>query len=76
VIGYHGYRTTGHRLVAVALGKDGRPTGTPTELVTDWEQRDASHPQGSPVGLAEMADGSILIAEDHSGTLLRLSRKK
>jgi glucose/arabinose dehydrogenase len=34
------------------------------------------HPQGSPVGLAEMADGSVLIAEDHSGALLRLSRKK
>ena len=76
IVGYHGYRTTGHRLVAVALDKDQRPTGTPSELVTDWEQRDGSHPQGSPVGLVEMADGSVLIAEDHSGTLLRLSRKK
>ena len=76
IVGYHGYRTTGHRIVAVALDKDQRPTGTPSELVTDWEQRDGSHPQGSPVGLVEMADGSVLIAEDHSGTLLRLSRKK
>ena len=76
VIGYHGYRTTGHRLVAVGLGKEGRPTGTPTELVTDWDQRDGSHPQGSPVGLAEAADGSIYIAEDHSGALLRLARKR
>ena len=76
IVGYHGYRTTGHRIVAVALDKDQRPTGTPSELVTDWEQRDGSHPQGSPVGLVEMVDGSVLIAEDHSGTLLRLSRKK
>ena len=76
VIGYHGYRTTGHRLVAVGLDKDGRPTGTPTELVGAWDQRDGSHPQGSPVGLVEMADGSVLIAEDHSVTLLRLSAKK
>ena len=76
IVGYHGYRATGHRLVAVALDKDQRPTGTPTELVTDWEQRDGSHPQGSPVGLVEMGDGSVLIAEDHSGALLRLSRKK
>ena len=76
IVGYHGYRTTGHRIVAVALDKDQRPTGTPSELVTDWEQRDGSHPQGSPVGLVEMADGSVLIAEDHSGTLLRLSRSK
>ena len=76
VIGYHGYRTTGHRLVAVALGPDARPTGSPVELVTDWEQRDGSHPQGSPVGLVEMADGSVLVAEDHSGALLRLSATK
>ena len=76
LIGYHGYRPTGHRIVAVALDKDLRPTGTPSEIVTDWEQRDGSHPQGAPVGLVEMADGSVLIAEDHSGTLLRLSRKK
>lgn len=76
VIGYHGYRTTGHRLVAVALGKDGRPSGTPTELVTDWEQREGGHPQGSPVGVVEADDGSVYIAEDHSGALLRLARRK
>jgi glucose/arabinose dehydrogenase len=73
IVGYHGYRATGHRIVAVALGKDQRPTGAPSELVTDWEQRDGSHPQGSPVGLVEMGDGSVLITEDHSGALLRLS---
>jgi glucose/arabinose dehydrogenase len=76
VIGYHGYRATGHRIVAVGLDKDQRPTGTPTELVTDWEQRDGVHPQGAPVGLAEMADGSVLVTDDHNGTLMRLSRKK
>ena len=76
IVGYHGYRTTGHRIVAVALDKDQRPTGAPSELVTDWEQRDGSHPAGSPVGLVEMDDGSVLIAEDHSGALLRLARKK
>jgi len=76
VIGYHGYRQTGHRIVAVALDKDQRPTGTPTELVADWDQRDGSHPQGAPVGLAEMADGSVLVTDDHNGTLMRLSRRK
>ncbi len=76
VIGYHGYRATGHRIVAVGLGADGRPAGEPVELVRDWEQRDGSHPQGSPVGLVEADDGSVLIAEDHSGTLLRLGRRK
>jgi len=76
LVGYHGYRATGHRLVAVTLDKDQRPTGTPSDLVTDWDQKEGSHPQGSPVGLAEMADGSVLVAEDHSGALLRLSRRK
>ena len=76
VIGYHGYRQTGHRIVAVALDKDQRPTGKPTELVTDWDQRDGSHPQGAPVGLVEMADGSVLVTDDHNGTLMRLSRRK
>jgi glucose/arabinose dehydrogenase len=75
IVGYHGYRATGHRIVAVALDKDERPTGTPAELVTDWDQRDGSHPQGAPVGLAEMADGSVLVTDDHNGTLMRLSRK-
>lgn len=76
VIGYHGYRQTGHRLVAVTLSRDGRPNGTPTELVTDWDQREGSHPQGSPVGIVEASDGSVYIAEDHSGALLRLARRK
>ena len=58
-IGYHGYRTTGHRMVAVALGKDGRPTGTPTELVTDWEQTRRRPPAGLAGGLAETGDGSV-----------------
>jgi glucose/arabinose dehydrogenase len=76
VIGYHGYRTTGHRLVAVGLDKNGRLSGPPADLVSGWEQSDGSHPQGSPVGLVEMADGSVLVAEDHSGALLRVSAKK
>jgi glucose/arabinose dehydrogenase len=76
VIGYHGYAATGHRLVAVGLDRDGRPVGTPADLVSGWEQRDGSHPQGSPVGVVEMADGSVLVAEDHSGALLRVSANK
>jgi glucose/arabinose dehydrogenase len=76
VIGYHGYRLTGHRIVAVALDANQRPTGSPIELVTGWEQRDGSHPQGAPVGLVEMPDGSVLVTDDHNGTLLRLARRK
>jgi hypothetical protein len=73
VIGYHGYRRTGHRLVAVGLDAQGRPAGTPAEIIADWTALPGIRPQGAPVGLAEMEDGSILVADDHNGTLLRLS---
>lgn len=76
VVAYHGYRGTGHRLVAVSLGPDGRPTGAPAEIVSDWERRDGSHPQGAPVGLAQLGDGSVLVTDDHNGTLLRLARRR
>ncbi len=75
IIGFHGYRDTGHRLVSVALNPAGVPVGAPTELVSAWGHVPGEHPQGSPVGLAEMADGSVLVTEDHNGTLLRLSTK-
>jgi len=73
VLGYHGYRASGHRIVAVALD-GGKPAGTPTELVGGWEADAESHPKGAPTGLVELADGSVLITEDHNGTLLRLAR--
>jgi len=74
VVGYHGYRSTGHRIVAIGL-EGGKPAGTPTELVGGWDADADAHPKGSPVGLFELADGSVLVTEDHSGTLLRLSRR-
>jgi glucose/arabinose dehydrogenase len=73
LIGFHGYRANGHRLVSVALGADGRPSGQPQEIVYDWDYAAGVHPQGAPVGLWQLDDGSVLITEDHNGTLLRLA---
>jgi len=53
---------------------DGRPKGALEELVTGWDTVKDSHPQGAPVALAEAPDGSLLVTEDHNGTLLRLTR--
>jgi glucose/arabinose dehydrogenase len=75
VLPYHGYRAEGHRLMRLAVGADGRPTGTPEPLIWGWDGRGGKTPLGSPVGVAEMADGSVLVTEDHNGTLLRLARK-
>ena len=73
LIGFHGYRSNGHRLVSLGLTAEGKPAGELQQLVGDWGFVEGVHPQGSPVGLVEMADGSVLITEDHSGALLRLA---
>jgi glucose/arabinose dehydrogenase len=75
VIPFHGYRKGGHRIVSLALDADDRPEGRPANLVWGWDDAPGSHPQGAPVALAAMCDGSILITEDVNGTLLRLSRR-
>lgn len=76
VIGFHGYRALGHRLVALAIDNDGKPLGPLRDIVWGWDDVEGNHPQGTPVSVFEQADGSILITEDHNGTLLRLSRPK
>lgn len=73
LIAYHGYRSTGHRLVAVRLPPQGRPDGTPRNIISDWGYLAGQHPQGAPVSLFELPDGSVLISEDRNGSLLRLS---
>jgi glucose/arabinose dehydrogenase len=74
LITYHGYRTTGHRVVSLAVSPAGQPEGQPTDLIWGWTS-DPAHPQGAPVSLAQEDDGSLLITEDHNGTLLRLTKK-
>lgn len=71
---WHGYRDTGHRVMALTIGDQGMPQGKPQPLVSGWDAAKGIRPQGAPLGLAEMADGSVLITEDHNGTLLRLAR--
>ena len=73
LIGYHGYRAQGHRIVSLALDGQGKPVGRPEDLVAGWDYAEGSHPQGCPVALWQMDDGSVLISEDHNGSLLRLA---
>jgi glucose/arabinose dehydrogenase len=75
IIPYHGYRDGGHRIVSLALDADGAPQGRPADLVWGWDKAPGSHPQGAPVAVAAMRDGSILITEDLNHTLLRLARR-
>ena len=73
VVAYHGYRAAGHRVVAFATNAKGLPIGASIDLVSGWTAARGVRPQGAPVAMLERADGSILILEDHNGTLLRLA---
>lgn len=73
IIGYHGYRAAGHRLVSQALDGAYQPVGEPRDLVAGWNYRHGGYPMGAPVGLATLDDGSVVVSEDRNGTLLRLA---
>lgn len=73
LIGYHGYRAQGHRLVSLGLDGQSQPQGAPQDVVSGWTYVEGQHPQGAPVGLWQLDDGSVLVTEDHNGTLLRLA---
>jgi glucose/arabinose dehydrogenase len=76
LIGYHGYRAQGHRIVSLGLDGQGLPVGAAQDLVMGWGYVEGSHPQGAPVGLWQADDGSVLVTEDHNGTLLRLAASR
>jgi glucose/arabinose dehydrogenase len=70
VVGYHGYRDTGHRIVWFPIEADGKPRNEPKELVFDWV-----NPDGAPTDLKVGADGALYITEDRNGTVLRLVKE-
>ncbi|MFO1350911.1 MAG: PQQ-dependent sugar dehydrogenase [Gammaproteobacteria bacterium] len=71
IVGYHGYRRYGHRLVAFPLNAAHAPEEPARELIGGWGKQ-AEQPLGAPVGVAVDRDGAIWITEDRNGTLLRL----
>ncbi|MHA6896455.1 PQQ-dependent sugar dehydrogenase [Ralstonia pseudosolanacearum] len=73
IIGYHGYRRQGHRIVSLTLDGAYRPRGEPRNLVWGWDAVPGRNPMGAPVGLAQLGDGSLLVVEDRNGTLLKIA---
>jgi glucose/arabinose dehydrogenase len=51
----------------------GRPTGAVEDFITGWVLPD-DRVWGRPVGLAELPDGSVLVADDESNTVWRVAR--
>ena len=70
IMSFHGYAQFGHRIVTYLRDETGLPTGVPLSLVYDWKTEE--NKPGTPVGLYEMKDGSILITEDNNKKVLKL----
>ncbi len=75
IVAFHGYRDTGHRVMAYAIGKERKLIGNPVELVSGWSGRKGT-PTGAPVDVKLGSDGAIFITEDRNGTILRLAYDK
>jgi glucose/arabinose dehydrogenase len=71
IVGYHGYRKAGHRVVVFDVDAGGQPQGDAAELVAGWDA-DERHPLGAPTDLKVGGDGAIYITEDRNGTVLRI----
>jgi glucose/arabinose dehydrogenase len=72
LIALHGYRTHGHRIVKFQVNAQGVPEGELQNFVEGWDDGDTG-PQGAPVDMEPMSDGSLLISEDRNGTILLLT---
>ncbi len=64
-------KRTGYKVVRIIM-KDGAPTGEYEDFVTGFVIDDRSV-WGRPVGVAEAKDGALLVSEDGSGTIWRVT---
>jgi glucose/arabinose dehydrogenase len=65
-------RRSGHKVVFVPFS-EGRPVAGPEDLVSGWMLgEDREEVWGRPVGLLQLADGSMLISDDGAGVIWRV----
>ena len=79
-IGQHGSWNrsvlTGYRVAFVPF-KNGKPTGAPEDFLTGFiADQSKSEVYGRPVGVTVLYDGSLLVVDDASNTIWRVSAKK
>jgi glucose/arabinose dehydrogenase len=78
VVALHGSinrsKLSGYRVVRVRF-RDGRPSGPPEDFVTGFIARDDEEKEvwGKPVGLLQLADGSMLVSDDGGNRVWRVS---
>jgi len=75
IVGYHGYRAKGHRIVVFETDHGGLPSGKSSELVAGWDAVDG-RPMGAPTDLKAGADGAVYVTEDRNGIVLRIARQQ
>jgi len=79
-IGQHGSwnrkELSGYKVVFVPF-KNGKPSGTPEDFLTGFIANiEKNEVHGRPVGLAVLPDGSLLVADDASDVIWKISYKK
>lgn len=70
VVSLHGYRETGHRLVAFDVNENERPINEGKEILNGWQAKEGVRPKGAPVGMSEGSDGKLWFVEDKNGTVM------
>ncbi|WP_025733056.1 PQQ-dependent sugar dehydrogenase [Carnimonas nigrificans] len=63
---------SGYRVTFISFS-EGKPTGPPQPVVTGFISDDESELHGAPVGLAQLQDGSLLVADDVGNTIWKVS---
>nr|WP_245590656.1 sorbosone dehydrogenase family protein [Adhaeribacter aquaticus] len=79
-IGQHGSWNSsdlvGYKVVFVPFD-NGKPTGNPQDFLTGFiSDKEKGEVYGRPVGLAVLPDGAMLVADDASNTIWRVSAQK
>jgi glucose/arabinose dehydrogenase len=79
-LAYHGSWNRAQRIgysVAFVPFKDGRPSGPPEDFLTGFLlDPNKKEVWGRPVGLLELADGSLLVSDDGGNKIWRISYRK
>ncbi|MCH4092687.1 PQQ-dependent sugar dehydrogenase [Acetobacter sp.] len=63
---------SGYRVIYVPFA-DGKPSGTPKDVLTGFLTADEEHVHGRPVGLALDRGGALLVADDVGNTIWRVA---